>query len=223
MTKLLNISVPKSETKVQVDVDALPANVVGRLIEIGLSSYIRSGVNGAFQTELEKALAEQDKPVRDAFEAAEKAKKDADAKYKVKPYKEDAKAIAAFKESFTTSLDAAEVANERIKALMDGVIRAARGEGTKNSALSSLVKANILAVLKSKGKKHRDALAMIGDDPFTFIDKTARKRAGDDQDAYKTELAKLNAQYVDPAKAMLAEEPETDGEEATDNGADDLI
>lgn len=224
MTNIVNISVPKSDNKASVDVDALPQNVRDRLIEIGLSAYIRSAVNSAYATELEKAIKENDAPAREAFEAAEKAQKEANPKYKIKAYKEDPKAAAAFKEAFESVVKPDDVANDRIKALLNGEIRSARGTGTKNSALASLVKANILAVLKSKGKKHRDALAMIGDDPFAFIDKTARKRAGDDQNAYNTELAKLNAQYVDPAKAMLAEPEETEeGEETVSAGADDLI
>ena len=224
MTKMLSISVPKAEGKASVDLDMLPENVNDRLREIGLASHIRSAVNSAYQTELEKALKEADKAPREAFEASEKAKKEADPKYKVKTYKEDPKAVAAFKESFVSSVDPMEVAQDRIKALLSGEIRAARGEAGGNKVLASLVKANILAVLKAKGKGHRDAVAMIGDDPFAFIDKTARKRAGDDQDVYKSELAKLNAQYVDPAKAMLADEPESEeGDDAPVNGADDLI
>jgi hypothetical protein len=226
----LNLAIPKSDTRVSVDTSKFPQNVVDRLIEIGLTAHVRSSVNSAYSTEIEKAMREDEKDARETFEAAEKAALAANAKYKVKTFKskfDDKKVAKAFVEAFTTAVDPVAVANERIAEMLEGKIRAARGESGSNKALSSLVKANILAVLKSKGKKHRDALAMIGEDPFAFIDKTARKRAGDDADAYKTELAKLNAQYVEPAKLMLADDPEeADGEDSgedTDTDANDLI
>lgn len=229
MSKIIKISIPQTEAKQEVDIEALPHNVRDRLIELGLTAHIRSSVNSAFSTELDKAMREDEKEVREAFEAAEKAALEANPKYKVKTFKSkyaDKKAVAAFKEAFETVVDPVEVAAERVKALMEGTIRMARGEGGKNSALLSLVKANIVAVLKSKGKKHRDALAMVGDDPMQFIEKTARKRAGEDNEVYKTELAKLTAQYVEPARAMLADEPDdSDGEdgEGEGNDANDLI
>lgn len=214
----VKVALPASEASVSIDTTQLPENVRNRLVEIGLTTHIRSAVNSAYSTELEKAMKADRSPLEEAFNAEQKALKEADAKYKVKKFAYDAK---AFKEAFTHETDAEEVANARIEDLMAGNIRAARGGSGANKALLSLVKANILAVLKSKGKPHRDALAMIGDDPMAFIDKTARKRAGDDAEAYKTELAKLNAQYVEPARAMLSEpeddvEGDTDGEESND-------
>lgn len=205
-----------------VAVPELPGNVISRLIELGLSNHIRSAVNSARGAELDKAL----KAALDAHNAAEQAKKAKDAKYK--PTKFDVK---TFKENFVYTVDPVAVANERITKMMAGEIRAARGESGTNRLLASAVTANILTVLKSKGKGHKEAKAMVGDDPFAFIEKTARKRAGEGEGAderYKTELAKLNAQYVDPARALLAPEaPAEDGEgnEGEDGGetADDLL
>lgn len=223
----LKIALPKTDTKLDVDTSKLPQNVMDRLVEIGFTAHIRSAVNSAFSTELEKAMRDDEKEARETFEASEKEKASKDAKYKVKSFKSkyaDKKAYAAFVEAFTSTVDPVEVANTRLEEMMEGKIRAARGESGTNKALASLVKANILAVMKSKGKNHRDALAMIGDDPFAFIDKTARKRAGDDTDAYKTELAKLNAQYVDPAKKLLADDDDAEeGAEDEDTDANDLI
>lgn len=223
---VLKLSLPKTETKLDVDTDKLPAVVVSRLVEIGLTAHIRSAVNSAYSTEIEKAMRADEKDARDAWDAAEKAKKDANPKYVVKAFKskyDDKKAAKAFVTAFTSTVDPVEVATDRLAEMIEGKIRAARGESGANKALSSLVKANILAVLKSKGKAHRDAVAMIGDDPFVFIDKTAKKRAGDDAEAYKSELAKLNAQYVDPARALLADDDDAEGETNEGDDTDDLM
>lgn len=225
----LNVSLPRTETKLAVDTTKLPQNVADRLIEIGFTAHVRSAVNSAFSTELEKAMRADEEDARTEFENAEKAKLAKDAKYKVKTFKskyDDKKAYKAFADAFVYTTDANEVAASRLAEMLEGKIRAARGESGANKALSNLVKQNILAVLKAKGKNHRDALAMIGDDPFAFIEKTARKRAGEDEAAYKTEYAKLDAQYVAPARTLLADDPEEneaeDGSETADD-TDDLV
>lgn len=219
---VISISVPKSETKVSVDTSKLPDRVTARLVELGLTAIVRSAVNNKLSNEVEKALKAHNEPALKAFNDAEQASLAANPKYKVKSYKPDAKADEAFVKAFKSAIDPVAAANERIEALLAGDIRMARGEGGANKALMSLVKANIVAVLKSKGKKHRDALAMVGDDPMAFIEKTAAKRGGDDAEAVKAELAKLNAQYVEPARAMLAEQPADEGDETdTDDDTSD--
>lgn len=224
MYKVLNIVVPHTgdtPTRVPVTTDDLPVNVRERLIELGLTAYMRSAVNSARATEIDTAMRAAAK-AHDAAQAALKAK---DKAYKVIKFDEK-----AFTKAFTITVDPMAVATARVEALLKGEIRSARGESGTNKILSAAVRNNILTVLKSKGKAHKEASAMIGDDPFAFIDKTARKRAGEGDGAderYATELAKLNAQYVDPARALLAPddpaEEGAEGETTPEGGADDLI
>lgn len=198
----VDISLPKTDKTVAVDIAALPANVTARLIELGLTAYMRSAVNSAFSTELTKAET--------AHNEANEGKKNA------KPFDKDA---------FKPTTDPVAVAVERVEALLKGEIRAARGKSAENKVLSRLVKANIVARLMAKGKKTKEANELVGDDPFAFIDKTARKRAGDDDAAYKVELDRLYAQYVTPAKAMLGDDeaPEAAEGEAEGEGSDALV
>jgi len=202
----IKVGIPNTENAtVEVDTDKLPSNVMARLIEMAVTSNVRSAVVSAFANE--KAKAERD------HDEAEAAKVKADKKYKAVPFD---------KEAFTTALDAETLATEKVAALYDGKITAARGMGGQNKALNAMVMSNVISALKAKGKKHKEAQAMVGDDPFAFIEKSARKRAGDDADAYKVEIAKLNALYVDPARAILGvtSEAPKEGEEGE---ADDLI
>lgn len=219
MSDILNIALARTSKTLPVDVAALPTNVARRLVELGLTAHLRSSVNSAFSGELEKAFAETETEARAAHDADQKAKLAKNPKHKVVPYKRDEKAFRAFAEKFEFETDPVEVANTRLAALLNGEIRMARGTSGANKVLSKLVRTNIISVLMAKGKKAKEAAAMVGDDPFQFIEKTARKRAGDDDAAFKVELAKLNAQYVDPAKALLTPEQAADGEEG---GADDV-
>lgn len=225
MYQALNISVPHTDNgngapaTVEITTDSLPVNVRQRLIELGLANHIRSAVNSRRSTELEAAMKE----AREKHDEAQKKAKAKDKDHKVVKFNEK-----AFREAFEFETDPMAVAAERVEALMNGEIRAARGASGANKLLAAAVRNNILTVLKAKGKAHKEALAMIGDDPFAFIDKTARKRAGEGDGAderYASELAKLNAQYVDPARALIAPDEPSEGDEEGEEGgeADDLI
>lgn len=201
-----------------VDTDKLPVNVRQRLIELGLTAAIRSTVNSARSTEYDKA----ETAAREAHKKAQAAALKKDAKYEVVTFNSE-----AFAKAFTHTTDLMAAAAERVAEYMAGTIRAARGQSGTSKLLAGAVRSNILTVLKGKGKGHKEAVAMIGDDPFAFIEKTARKRAGEGEgsdERFAVELAKLNAQYVDPARALLApDEPAAEGEEGAESAADDLI
>lgn len=193
----VKVLVPNTDEEfVEIETAKLPQNVTDRLIEMALNTVIRSGVTSAFANDLNKAKRDHD--------ASQEGVK---------------KPVAFDPESYETDMDALTVAEDKVAALYAGEIRAARGKSGENKALIALVLSNVISALKAKGKKHKEAAAMIGGDPFAFIEKSARKRAGDDDAAYRTEIAKLNALYVDPAKAILG--GSTANSEEDD--ADDLI
>jgi hypothetical protein len=209
---------PKTIT---ADISKLPENVRSRLIEIALQGRIRSGVNNAVNLEIDKAVDTAQK----AHDAAQKAEKAKDKNYKATKFDEK-----AFRAAFTSKVDPMATAAAVLSEMEAGKIRV-RGTSQSDKLLTTTIRNNIVAVLVSKGKKQRDAKAMVGDDPMDFLEKTARKRAGDGEgsdEVFTTELAKLHAQYVEPARALLApDEPEDadEGEEAPEAGsaADDLV
>ncbi len=193
-------AIPHTDTTVEVAAASLPANVIDRLFEMAVTSYLRSAVSSALANE--KTRAEK------AHDEAEAAAKKADAKYK--PVKFDA-------DAFESEIDLETFVAEKIAEMESGTIRAARGKSGENKALIALVTSNVVGALKAKGKAHKEATAMVAGDPFAFIEKSARKRAGDDDAAYQGEIKKLYALYVDPAKAILG------GKVEESDDADDLI
>jgi hypothetical protein len=198
------------------DLAKVPTNIVTRLAQIQFQARVRSAVNNAVSLELDKA----ETAAREAHDKAQTEAKAKDAKHKVVKF--DSK---AFKAAFVTTVDPIAKANEAIAALYAGELRE-RGQSGASKLLDKTVKSFMVAALMAKGKKQREANTIIGESAMDYIERTARKRAGEGEGAderYKAEYAKLEAQYIAPARAILGDEPEDEpeGDEEDAEGGDE--